>query len=558
MKKVQIFLLSTMLFISSITGTAKAQDGANSFGNTIWMGMNYQKVSEKTANNTGLAGTKGVLITAISTDSPAEKATLRSGDVILMIGDTSVNDADHFRLILEKYRPEDQIRITYWRDKSEKETVLTFGKRASDMSPLGRLAMLASSEIRLQTGILLAGRYGANRSNLLKMYQSNQMDKLALEVMRLDYDIDQAYFYLGSAAQQMEFYDAARVYYSLALRTNYKCAPTNLCDGLDVSNASQNALKKMEGYVGWKSLPEYLSWKNTGFNPRQIMALKQQGIVTAATYTAAKNEFTNYKNRYPSGDEFSSVLKFISDQKQAQEQAISIDQLLSNREEAARLEAIRLEKAKQETDRIEAEKAAVAQKQKRKEEEAMVKALASLKVKSVGLGAVSVPCTPEEASYVDIMQKPVRLQYECSFGPRNDETQVIFAADRKTVVSVLRRQFLTPSDPEPSEVLQAAIRFYGPPVIQDDGNWAAMYGNPYNYNYTGKRIHFSRNDQGIGLLIDGKLCADGKYETAQCGNLGTKLIEYRLVNQPALLKSYEDGKARLAVQNTNKINNQKF
>ena len=225
------------------------------------------------------------------------------------------------------------------------------------------------------------------------------------------------------------------------------------------------------------------------------------------------------------------------------------------REQAVRLEAERA-KAKQERERIETEKAAV--EQKRKDEEARVRALANLKVKNVSLGVGAVPCTPEESTYVDIIQKPVRLQYECSFGSREDETQVIFAADRKTVVSVTRRQFLKPSDPEPSEVVKAAIRFYGPPAFHDDGNWTAIYGNPYTPSYTGRRINLSRNEQGVGLLIHGKLCADGSIGTARCGNLGTTLIEYELVNRAALVKSYDDGKDRLAAKNSNKINNQKF
>ena len=228
---------------------------------------------------------------------------------------------------------------------------------------------------------------------------------------------------------------------------------------------------------------------------------------------------------------------------------------IAARQQAERLEAERV-KAKQERDRIEAEK--VAADQKRRDEEARVRALANLKVKNVGLGAGPAPCTPEEATYVDIVQKPVRLQFECSFGSREDETQVVFAADRKTVVSVTRRQFLKPSDPEPSEVVKAAIRFYGPPVFHDDGNWTAMYGNPYTHSYNGKRINLSRNDQGVGLLIKGQLCADGSFGTARCGNLGTTLIEFELVNRPALLKSYEDGKDRLAAKNSNRINNQKF
>lgn len=220
------------------------------------------------------------------------------------------------------------------------------------------------------------------------------------------------------------------------------------------------------------------------------------------------------------------------------------------REDEARLQAQR-ERERLEAERLEAER-------RQREEQARLRALANLKVKNVGLGAGAVPCTVDEATYVDILQKPVRLQFQCRFGPAEDQTLVIFAADRKTVVSVTRRQFLKPSDPEPGEIVKAAVGFYGPPTAQDEGNWMAIYGTPYTTSYSGRRVDLSENKAGVGLLIKGKLCGDGRFGTERCGNLGTTLIEYELVNHPALFQSYEDGKARLAAQNSARISNQKF
>jgi hypothetical protein len=76
-----------------------------------------------------------------------------------------------------------------------------------------------------------------------------------------------------------------------------------------------------------------------------------------------------------------------------------------------------------------------------------------LKVKEIGLGLVRAPCTPNEDTYVDILQKPVRTQFECTIGAGADSTDIIFAGDGKTVVRVTRNQYLMPSDPEPGEVV---------------------------------------------------------------------------------------------------------
>jgi len=208
--------------------------------------------------------------------------------------------------------------------------------------------------------------------------------------------------------------------------------------------------------------------------------------------------------------------------------------------------------------RAEMQRKADAQRKAQEEEKRKIAQLAGLKIKNVGLGVGSVPCTVEDATYVDILQKPVRLQYQCRFGPREDQTLVIFASDKRSVVSVTRRQFLKPSDPEPGSIVKAAVNYYGPPVFHDEGNWTAMYGDPYLHSYQGRRISLSENPTGYGLMIKGKLCGDGRYGTEQCGGMGTTVIEYELVNQRELQKSIDDGKLRQQSRASETIKSQRF
>jgi hypothetical protein len=181
-----------------------------------------------------------------------------------------------------------------------------------------------------------------------------------------------------------------------------------------------------------------------------------------------------------------------------------------------------------------------------------------LKVKEVGLGQVQAPCKPKEESYVDIMQKPVRIQLECTIGSGADSTEIVFSGDGQTVVRVTRKQYLTPSDPEPGEVVKAAIEFYGTPKDTSDGNWIANYGDAYSITYNGNAASVSLNEAGIGLLVKGYLCADGNYGTVTCGDLGTRLIKYDLIDIAGYKKQIEDGTAKLAAKNQDKVNNQKF
>lgn len=181
-----------------------------------------------------------------------------------------------------------------------------------------------------------------------------------------------------------------------------------------------------------------------------------------------------------------------------------------------------------------------------------------LKVKEVGLGKSRTPCSPSEETYVDMFQKPIRVQMECSFGEQRDETQVVFSIDGKSVVRVTRKQYLMPSDPEPEVIVKSAISFYGVPISQDDGNWLANYGEAYTISYEGKRASTSMNPNGVGLLIKGFMCADGNWGTENCGNLGTSVIKFDLVDVDGYKKQIEDGKAAQSAKQQSQISNQKF
>lgn len=181
-----------------------------------------------------------------------------------------------------------------------------------------------------------------------------------------------------------------------------------------------------------------------------------------------------------------------------------------------------------------------------------------LKVKDVGLGLVRAPCAPSEETYVDVMQKPVRIQLECTVGSGSDSTDVVFAADGKSVVRVTRKQYLLPSDPAPGDVVKAAINFYGVPKEASDGNWLANYGDAFTITANGNAASASLNEAGTGLLVKGFLCADGSYGTVKCGNLGTSLIKYDLIDIAGYKQQIEDGKAKIIAKNQEKVGSQKF
>jgi hypothetical protein len=66
------------------------------------------------------------------------------------------------------------------------------------------------------------------------------------------------------------------------------------------------------------------------------------------------------------------------------------------------------------------------------------------------------------------------------------------------------------------------------------------------------------NEDGIGLVIKGYICADGNYGTKNCEGLGIYVIEYDLVDVDMYNKQVEDGKLKMEKIQKEKISDQEF
>jgi serine protease Do len=72
----------------------------------------------------------GARITTVHSNTAAEKAGLKEGDVITQIDDTKVEDHSDVTAAIRKHKPEDKVTINYQRDGKDQKTTATLGKQA--------------------------------------------------------------------------------------------------------------------------------------------------------------------------------------------------------------------------------------------------------------------------------------------------------------------------------------------------------------------------------------------------------------------------------------------
>jgi serine protease Do len=80
------------------------------------LGIEYQEIGDQLAKYFKLAAESGVLVTRVEEDSPAAKAGMKAGDVILKVGSVSTRDGEALRDALRKAEAGQEIAVTVQRE----------------------------------------------------------------------------------------------------------------------------------------------------------------------------------------------------------------------------------------------------------------------------------------------------------------------------------------------------------------------------------------------------------------------------------------------------------
>ncbi len=94
-----------------------------------WIGVGVQDINKELAESFKLPTAKGVLITQVERGSPADKAGVRLGDVLVAVNGKPVGDSTTMLNLVAALRPGEQARVRVARNEEETDLTVTIGRR---------------------------------------------------------------------------------------------------------------------------------------------------------------------------------------------------------------------------------------------------------------------------------------------------------------------------------------------------------------------------------------------------------------------------------------------
>lgn len=98
------------------------------------LGVIIQGVDEDLARQFGLPDNHGALVSQVNKDSPAEKAGIKPGDVIVRYNGKKIEDTRHLRNLVAATSPNAKVDVTVFRNGKESAFMVTLGEIASGKS----------------------------------------------------------------------------------------------------------------------------------------------------------------------------------------------------------------------------------------------------------------------------------------------------------------------------------------------------------------------------------------------------------------------------------------
>jgi Do/DeqQ family serine protease len=100
-----------------------------------WVGVELQEITADLADSLKLGTTAGVLIAGVQRGSPADRAGIKPGDIVLTVDGKPVTDPDSARTLIVALAPGKQVALKLKRGQGELELPVQVGKRPKPQRP---------------------------------------------------------------------------------------------------------------------------------------------------------------------------------------------------------------------------------------------------------------------------------------------------------------------------------------------------------------------------------------------------------------------------------------
>ncbi|MFT2099534.1 DegQ family serine endoprotease [Marinomonas sp. 2405UD66-6] len=162
-----------------------------------WLGVLIQDVSNDLAESFGLDRSNGALISRVLPDSPAEKAGLKPGDIIMMFNGENIEHSGELPYVVGQLKAGDKVDAKVYRDGKEQTINVSLDERPSDPKVLAqsqqdqnRLGMIVgevpadmAKEFDIEGGVVIeqiiggtAARNGLQQGDVITMLNGKRVE----------------------------------------------------------------------------------------------------------------------------------------------------------------------------------------------------------------------------------------------------------------------------------------------------------------------------------------------------------------------------------------------
>jgi serine protease Do len=113
-----------------------------------WLGVSIQPLTPELAKGFGLRDAKGVLISDVVQDSPAERAGIAAGDIVTEFDKKKVDTPQDLQKAVAATTPGKGVPVKVWRDKTEKTLEIKIGETPDDT-----VALKSTNKSRTMLGL---------------------------------------------------------------------------------------------------------------------------------------------------------------------------------------------------------------------------------------------------------------------------------------------------------------------------------------------------------------------------------------------------------------------